>query len=344
MSSLQARSISRPVQVLRQGCSIEHPFVGRVLGVFDHACDLVTPDGDVIALVTPDVSDGPLNIVVDAEPGDFATLWPGLAATVQEASLHIGQLQVDWLGARIWEPCPDWDTLRCYQNNVASRLRLLQARAGQVQQPTRLPDSFEPAPGCGSASDKVGHLFTQRNCTAAWMAGLRQAALDLRAGWDGDLARLQEGATRLAGLGSGLTPAGDDFLIGVMLWAWLAHSAPCDFCRTIIEAAAPRTTLLSAAFLRSAARGECSAAWHRWLTVLASGPDDELDAATRLVLSYGATSGADTLAGLLWMADIRRQLANQLWNFIISPMSPTTLILPDMKALTAFSSPRATAK
>jgi hypothetical protein len=135
-----------------------------------------------------------------------------------------------------------------------------------------------------------------------------ESAEDLREGWQGNPIPLQMGASRLAGLGGGLTPAADDFLCGVMLWAWLAHPSPPSLCHLLLEAAAGRTTALSAAFLRAAARGECSAAWHRLLAELAGWRGDQptADARERLeqsvgdVLSFGSTSGGDTLAGFLW--------------------------------------------
>jgi hypothetical protein len=97
-----------------------------------------------------------------------------------------------------------------------------------------------------------------------------------------------------------LTPGGDDFLCGAMLWAWLAHSRPGSLCHAIARSAAPRTTTLSAAFLWAAARGECSAAWHRLLEALAEGNGVGIAQAGQGVLARGATSGADTLAGFLW--------------------------------------------
>jgi hypothetical protein len=112
---------------------------------------------------------------------------------------------------------------------------------------------------------------------------------------------LQDGGKLLAGLGGGLTPAGDDFLTGVMLWAWLTHLEPQGFCRRLFEASAARTTMLSAAFLRSAAEGECSAAWHDLLAALDGGPEQQLAEAVASVLSFGHTSGADALAGFVGM-------------------------------------------
>ena len=123
----------------------------------------------------------------------------------------------------------------------------------------------------------------------------------MQEGWRGDLERLQEGAAGLAGLGGGLTPAGDDFLAGALLGIWLAHPAPEPLCRAMVKVAAPRTTTLSAAFLRAAARGECSAAWHELLAALREGRQGEISRALHEILSYGATSGADTLAGFLYL-------------------------------------------
>jgi hypothetical protein len=127
----------------------------------------------------------------------------------------------------------------------------------------------------------------------------REAVPLLAAGWVGDGRALARGAGWLAGLGGGLTPAGDDFLAGLMLRAWLAHPEPDAFCRHLLAAAAPRTTALSAAFLRAAARGECSAAWQALLLALAGAGPSQFDQAVCNVLAHGHTSGADMLAGFL---------------------------------------------
>ena len=281
LTYLTARSISRPIHsALRQ-----EPFAARVLATFDHACDLVTPDGNVIAVVAPRVGDGPLNIVVDGKPGDFPVLQPGTAARLQEANLQIGDIQVILAGATVWEPGPDWNVLRARRASIERNLHTLSSVGVRLAAP---------------ASWLAGHA---PRVISPYARPMIQAAIEaLRAGWRGDFAQLQGGAARLAGLGSGLTPAGDDFLVGVMLWAWLAHPTPHSFCRAIVEAAAPRTTTLSAAFLRAASRGECDAAWHQLLAVLGTVTDDELAPAIQGVLAHGATSGADTLAGFLWMA------------------------------------------
>jgi hypothetical protein len=321
-----ARSISRPVQERLRG----RPFAARVLAVFEHACDLVTPAGDVVALVTPQVGDGPLNIVVEKRPGVFATVEPGGRARLDGGRLQIGGLEVALEGAAVWEPCPDWAALRARRATVVARLPLLQAISlhhspagsllplvsgwlsglisplGVGSKPVGRPASAGESPVKRGVRHSLPPYLTQappvetESAFAALSAVVRGAAEALRAGWEGDHARLREGAAGLAGLGGGLTPAGDDFLSGAMLSAWLVHPTPRALCHILVEAAVPRTTTLSAAFLRAAAEGECNAPWHRLLAALGMGAEGELAAAVPQVLAYGAASGADTLAGFLW--------------------------------------------
>lgn len=304
--SLQARSISRSVWRKLRG----RPFAARVLAVFERTCVLVTSEGKVIALVLPQVGDGPLNVVLDGAPGDFATIEPGTPAWLEESSLRVADLTVSLDGAVIWDARPDWAGLQAHREAAAGRLPLLRALAlpqapkgsllALFSKPSRTAPagSLDSGPGEGCEPPGAADGDLPQAIFAKALAG----ADALRAGWAGEPAQLRAGAAQLAGLGNGLTPAGDDFLTGVMLWSWLAHPTPQHLCQTIVDAAAPRTTTLSAAFLRAAGRGECNGSWHRLLTALAHGGEDRLAEATRGVLSHGHTSGADTLAGFLWMS------------------------------------------
>jgi hypothetical protein len=273
------------------------------LAVFEHACNLVTPGGHVVALVLPRIGDGPLNIVVEGKPDDFAAVQPGMSARLEGKRLRVGGLEIVLEEAVVWEPRPDWDRLRAGLHDITVRLPFLwalsmrHAPAGSL-----LPlawgwyvELIEGRAGGPGRPAGAGSVY------GAFAMVAREGAEALRVGWGGDPGQLRRGAARLAGLGSGLTPAGDDFLAGAMLWAWLAHSHPSEFCRTVIAAAAPRTTTLSAAFLRAAAGGECNAPWHTMLTALEGGMEEILAPSVQEVLAHGATSGADALAGFLWM-------------------------------------------
>jgi hypothetical protein len=299
MTQLVARSISRPVRErLHRLCQDQSN--ACVLAVFERACDLVTHDGDVIALVSPQIGDGPLNVVVDGAADLFARVHTGAPVRLEEERLWVGGLAIDLKGAAGWEPRPDWITLRERRAAIASCLPLLHATC------------LRPAP-TGSLLALLGAPPHGNVLTGSTFAAAREATQALRESWAGDAERLQAGASGLAGLGGGLTPAGDDFLTGAMLWAWLAHPAPARLCRALTEAAVDRTTTLSAALLRAAARGECSAPWHALLAALSEGLGDEgearITAAVQEILARGATSGADSLAGFLCLSHWRNALA-----------------------------------
>ncbi|WFE76614.1 DUF2877 domain-containing protein [Roseinatronobacter sp. S2] len=111
-------------------------------------------------------------------------------------------------------------------------------------------------------------------------------------------ASLRRGTGELAGLGQGLTPAGDDFLCGLMLALNVAHPAPSILCQTITAQALRATTTLLGAFLRAAAAGHAMPQWHR---LLAEGASPSAQGVAD-ILRYGHSSGGDSLAGFLWGA------------------------------------------
>jgi hypothetical protein len=294
---LAAQSISRSLQT---GPLAEGNSGWRVLAVFERVCNLATASErgpsdhgrSVIVLVLPEVGDGPLNIVVGGQPGIFATAEPGAPARLAQARLYIGEVEIALAGASTWEPCPDWANLRPKLKQIQSRLPSLQTLARQ----------HAPAGSLLTLLSTNPDLADFGTSARSGIITILEAARYLKLGWSGNSDLASRGASHLAGLGGGLTPAGDDFLMGAMLRAWLAHPEPEAFCHQLAEAAVPRTTTLSAALLRAAARGECSAKWHHLLNMLESGNDDQLAAAVQWALAYGHTSGADTLAGFLWLS------------------------------------------
>jgi hypothetical protein len=238
-------------------------------------------------VVTPEVNDGPLNVVLEEGPWDLTTIESGAPVQTDGERLQVGAWVIELADAALWEPQPDWEALRARRAAIEAQLPALRATCvdrARVESLLAVLDSATRANGPRAAIP-----------TAVWMA------LDaLKAGWTGYGDQLREGAAQLAGLGPGLTPGGDDFLCGAMLWAWLAHPRPGAVCRAIAQTAAPRTTTLSAALLRAAAQGECGACWHALFNALTGGHDAKIAEAAQQVLIRGATSGADALAGFLW--------------------------------------------
>lgn len=282
---MRACSVSRAVQDALPSSLA----AGEVLSTFRRAYVLRMGLDRLVAVVAPELDDGPINIVLESIPDPWPDLQPGTPVRHEGSRLLLGGLMVSLANARTWEPRPDWAGLR-------AKARPLLVRLAQLL--TGFRDRLR---GDSLLALVEGSALTGSTRWSAVHTRAREAAEALWAGWHGDEERSRTGAACLGGLGGGLTPAGDDFLLGVMLCAWLAHPDPARHCRTLLEASSAKTTMLSAAFLRSAASGECSAPWHRLLGAMKDGSDEQLSHTAQRVLSSGHTSGADALAGFLWI-------------------------------------------
>jgi hypothetical protein len=111
------------------------------------------------------------------------------------------------------------------------------------------------------------------------------------------------------GLGPGLTPSGDDVAAGVLLVLratadtvdlGLVDDVACE----VTQAAATRTTTVSAALLAEAAAGRAAAPFVDAVNSLVDGtPGSRRRRVFERLLEVGHTSGADTAAGMLAAAD-----------------------------------------
>ncbi len=114
--TLRACSLARPTvhwleQVRSGGQS------ARVLAVFGRACDLVTDDGSVAALVSDSIGDGPLNIVIE---GMFGCLARGVTRSVRwgaSRSTECGSA-ASILRSDLWGRCVGW---LCHGNGLVER-------------------------------------------------------------------------------------------------------------------------------------------------------------------------------------------------------------------------------
>jgi hypothetical protein len=261
----------------------------RVLNVFDRACNLVNTEGDVLAVVTSEHGLTPFALVVASiDRAPFRVISETSHVWVQRQRLSLGPFEIDASWARVWNPMPEWHAIQCLFTDAA-RLDELAVLAFGRGPAGSLLELFDPAEQAGSLP-------------AVLRSRAHQGAQDLVAGMrTGSIEIAIAGVQRLAGLGGGLTPAGDDFVLGVLLaaWAGLYGNGAENWGMSIAEATASRTTTLSAAYLRAAARGECSAYWHGLFEALSRPEAGGLRAALAALLSVGHTSGADALAGFL---------------------------------------------
>ncbi len=301
---VKALSISRPVfdRVSRDGLT------GRVLANYHRACNLVTSAGEIIALVGPAIGNGPLNVVIEGS-GVFEHVETGWPAVFSDDQLALGDSLVVLLGsARLWSPEVNWGCLTTQRIRLKDNLAALCSWLSQNYTTNGLPGLVlgEEAKGC---EDKTRSPQNRAFLTMAW-AGIKGL---MRALQDGDRSSIHESAALLAGLGPGLTPAGDDYLVGLMaglrIWPGPCGVSPEEACQIILEATEGKTTLLSRAFLHGAKEGLFGEDWHGLLSELARGEAIGIQRAAGRILSSGATSGADALAGFLSPYVWQRRLA-----------------------------------
>lgn len=235
----------------------------RILHVFDHACNLINEHREVLSVVTPQIGNGPFNLVIENNvlfSGHLSLQSPVSFSTTQ---LHLGDLTIHIVGAKLWNPRPDWEMLHIRSDDILNHL-------------TQLP----------TANYQVSNSL---------VAGLSTALANAH------IPSSLTAAQKLAGLGQGLTPSGDDFILGAVLAAWIIHPPEIAsvLAREITNVAAPLTTSISAAWLRSAGRGEAGILWHNFFNALVSADPAQIQEAANNILAIGETSGADALAGFI---------------------------------------------
>lgn len=160
--------------------------------------------------------------------------------------------------------------------------------------------------------EQTGLPWTERSISAV-SALARFSALCFAADEQGDdqvdvdrfqaAERAVHGAVEyLMGRGLGLTPSGDDILMGFgtalrYLHGTLAPKTTDAFFRAVAEELPGRTTAVSESYLQAMCAGQANEDYLDVLALLDSGNYGELPSAFDRVLSMGHTSGADSLLG-----------------------------------------------
>lgn len=229
----------------------------------------------------------------------YSTLSSGVRVRIGDGRLSIPilDLSIHLPDREAWEPVPRVAAHSWHSPAVSARIHLLARYLAQH--------------GCQDGlAPLVGPLLLREATreTPLGRIALPLLRLLVRASREQDMEEIERAARGLAGLGPGLTPSGDDTLggfSGVLALAGLqtgiAGMVNKRLAETIANAARPRTTLLSATLLAHAARGEIAEQVGELLMALTLPQETDaavLQAAER-VLAYGASSGGDTLLGLL---------------------------------------------
>jgi hypothetical protein len=255
------------------------PWEGQIAAVFRHSVLCTAPDKPLLHLHTGPRLVSPFSLRIEK---DFAT---ALHATPFMRGLPVRKIDL---------------TIA-----IAEDVHLRLDRATYYRSPRHLSGAIE--------SEAVRHAHqTFRSCRRVrgfdTLPGARTIITTIKqavAAWDST--RMLDAARHVIGLGPGLTPSGDDFLVGCLRGLWLLRGNVPRACQTIDrlrDALLPdldaRTTRVRAEFIRYALEGAFAEVLDgAALALLAPSHPQVVQSAVSHLLAQGETSGTDTMLGLL---------------------------------------------
>ncbi len=258
-------------------------FTGVVHSVFRRACNLRTDGGELLALLAPELGNAPHAIRVRAPSGlAFVDhLVAGQRVGCRAAVLRVAgsELAVDLNSAELWQ-----SRLEGWRVDLARPTVDLawQAAWRSLQR----------------------HRQSDRNPRLLAVHERGQALAE--AGRGLDLDRAGAALRALIGCGPGLTPAGDDLIVGFLAGLWCTrHDDPArrrflGQLGAAVTVAAAATGEISRTCLRYATRGNVAEPLAGLARAIALGaPIAELERAAERALRVGHTSGGDGVQGLL---------------------------------------------
>ncbi len=271
---------------------------GRVHSVFHRVVNLQRATGGLFTLAARDVDNAPDTAIVDVPHFDAEGIVAGDAFTSTEDALHIGDgVAITWAAAPAWQArLPRYGVLPVRMADQLHAARSLLARTGEAG------GRFDRLDGAAICAPQIRAALEQRSTSL----------LDaLAQGRDGDACRH---AVSMIGLGPGLTPSGDDFLVGLFAVLNIAGSPCCGRLNggaDVLLHAADATHAISLAALSAAAEGRVRESIATLIESLIHGTPATLTEPLRRVLAIGATSGADIVAGIVCGLELNLQVPSQ---------------------------------
>lgn len=246
---------------------------GKVAYAFISTLYLQTEENDLFCLTASKHPRGPLNLQTSV--AQFQSVAAGTVWRLRDRQIKIGRLfSFELAGSRMWAPCvPAYNT-----KTVAQKLPLLKQTINETQ-----PSTSGNLTNAISAQLTLGITALEQ-----WLTNTEQ--------------RIPEAARKLIGCGDGLTPAGDDYLSGVLITLhYLQHlQARSSLQRWVNDLASSRTSDISRSHLAAAGEGNAVEPVHELLSELFSpvGDDARLTQLTHEVSNIGHSSGCYILKGI----------------------------------------------
>jgi Protein of unknown function (DUF2877) len=267
---------------------------GEIAAVFERSLYLRIGE-EFICVGEPAIGNGPTTLIIAARVAELG-LRQGQGAFVSNERIEVGDLLLDFGNCATWR-APRWPDLPRPAALLAACAEI--ARRAAAESPA---DSLARAI-FGDDDTPLTRLARPRAAAfGSWLSvgwakrRRRVPTTDDRGGHRASRLSPPYGSVHnLIGLGPGLTPSADDFLIGAlaMLDALEQTNMHAALGQAVI-ATAGRTSPLSASLLRAAAAGHVGENLHTMVAAVIAG---DAEAALAAAARIGHTSGWDALAG-----------------------------------------------
>ncbi|MFJ7373644.1 DUF2877 domain-containing protein [Lysinibacillus capsici] len=262
-------------------------FKGTVHSVFKHALNIRSDGNDeIFTLATKAMDRAPNTLVIDLDTLDHLGIQQHDRVSVRHNQLLIEEkLIIAIPTASRWQcqlPIYPANCTRLKMNMIRVKQFIdLHGKGGGIKRNDSPVSEFEA---------ETSRLLQQRTTL------LYEEILNQR------LDRFQAYAADLVGLGPGLTPSGDDFLVGLFAIIHLQNS-PCSMykplCESVIKVIQPLTNEISFTTLKKAAYGQVRESICSFIHAILYGTEVESIEALRKVLAIGSSSGTDIALGLI---------------------------------------------
>lgn len=268
----------------------------QVHSVFLRACNIETDSGELVTLLASGSGNLPHGIRCASPIVPMNTrLRPGQAAILEGAALRVpaAGLMVDLSRAAVWN------------GTVAAALPGLHGSEphGALRELCETLREHAPGEGVAPALFPSGNL--QSTLERALVARMAQTLPILaRATETGDAGAVLSALSALVGLGAGLTPAGDDFIVGYLAALWCRSRREPGIAILLSALVVPagqltlHTNAISRQMLLDALQGHFAEHLTEVVRRVCAGGD--VAGATMRALEVGHSSGADVLCGLLF--------------------------------------------
>lgn len=267
---------------------LDYPnFHGSVHSVFNRTFNIrIQGSDELYTIANRELDNGPNTLIIDAEGFQQIGLQKNDRVFIKDRLLHIGnKLVISAANCQKWHSVlPEFpkEIMTVTKNLTMMKEYLdLSTKSGGMK-----PDFFSE----NLFVKEVSRLLQEQS---------RILLKELSAG---RMTNALQHAKSLIGLGPGLTPSGDDFLVGLFT-IMNVKGISCDnylsFCKKVVGVGKTLTNEISYMALKKASVGQVRESIIQLISSVFYGNEQELILSLNKVLSIGSTSGTDIAFGLI---------------------------------------------